>query len=744
MSQWIRSSRLVRIICGCLASVGIVLSTVLAQSHTFHEKLALLPNGSESRGRSYPSRRNSGGNDGTNPNVAAIYSRFSSEQQDAKSIEDQVRECRERATQDGFSVSHNNEFADHAVSGTKLRRDGLDQLLDAARSGQFQVLYFHSLSRLARESVISMPMLKELVYVYRIRVISLTEGLDTNRQGWEVNATFSSLHHEQFIKDLSANVHRGQVGTVMARFSIGDYRFGYSSEPSPGGEMIGRGGNMKPRKVYVIVPEEAEWVRQIFNWYVVERRTLSWIIRTLNQMKVPKDHRSSTVTWTRAPVIKILRSPKYIGLWGWGRCKNTRNPSTGTVHQEERPEEETIQWCREFPELRIIEDEIYDAAQKRLNESNETCKSVRGSNGQLHGSTGKHCHGQHLLASMVQCAGCGSKLYVGGSHGNYLFCPGARDGICGCKTQLPRDRAEQYLLKAVGERVLANPTWMEAVYESLKQSWQKNLVARPDNDRNIQKLIDDCDRVIQRLVNSIETSDEPDPAISQRLRERRAERNELVIRQRQMTKPPATLQIEPTREWCVQQMTKLGEVLRTSTPAAVEAFRCLLDGPIVVEEVPVPGRKRRFWRGTFSLRLGRIAAAVVPDLRQEIENLTDDSELLEAVTLDFRAVTKTEQQGDIAWQMAENGLQCQEIAKFLDVSLSRVTMILKEAAVKRGIAGFDGRLREASWSKKNQRPDDVQDEVLRLSKESRPDAEIASKLNLTVKTVRQIISIVGK
>ena len=688
-------------------------------------------------------RQGSAGNGSADPKVAAIYSRFSSEQQDAKSIDDQERECRQRATQDGFPVPSNNVFADHAVSGTKLRRGGLDLLLGAAKSGQFQVLYFHSLSRLARESVITMPMLKELVYVCRIRVISLTEGLDTDRPGWEIPATFSSLHHEQFVKDLSANVHRGQVGTVMARFSIGDYRLGYSSVPSPSGEVIGRGGNMKPRKVYVIVPEEAEWVRRIFEWYVVERQSLGWIIRELNRMKAPKDHRSSTATWMRAPVIKILRSPKYIGLWPWGRLKNQRNPLTGKVSQEERTEEEASPWLRAFPELRIIEDEQYYRAQKLLDESNENCKIVRDSKGRLKGSTGKHSHGQHLLASVVQCARCSSKLYVGGSNGDYLFCPGARDGICECKTQLRRDRAEQFLLNAIGERVLGNPAWQVAVYQSLLKSWRQNLVARPDEERELQKLIDDLDRGIQRLVDSIEQSDEPDPEVTKRLSERRRERNELVLRQRQMAKPPAVLQTEPTREWCDQQLVKLGEVLHSTNPAAVEAFRDLLDGPIIVEEVPVADRKRRYWQGTFVLRLGRVAAVMVPGLRNDVENVANESELVETVTLDFRAPTKTEQQGDIAWPMWEAGHQCQEIANKLGVSVQRVTAIIKAAAKKRGIASPDGRLREAAWKERNTRVPNVQEEVIRLSKAGLTVAEVAKRVKLKEPTVRQIISIVG-
>ena len=85
--------------------------------------------------------------------------------------------CGEQAARDGLVIESAFEFVDHAVSGTKLRRAGLDQLLTVARQRGFQVLYFHSLSRLARESVITMPMLKEPVYVHQVRVISLTESL---------------------------------------------------------------------------------------------------------------------------------------------------------------------------------------------------------------------------------------------------------------------------------------------------------------------------------------------------------------------------------------------------------------------------------------------------------------------------------------------------------------------------------------------------------------------------------------
>ena len=720
--------------------VGIVLSTVSAQPAGFGQWSALPPKTAPDCRSQAKRRRDSA--DESCAKVAASYARFSSSQQNESSLTDQQRTCRERAERDGFRIDPAFEFEDSAVSGTKLRRTGLDELLEAAKAGRFHVLYFHSLSRLARESVISMPLLKELVYVHRIRVISVTEGVDSDTDGWDMLATMFSIQHERYLKELAANVHRGQVGTVQARFSAGDYRFGYNSVPSPGGETTGRGRNSKPKMVYVICEEQAEWVRRIFHWFVVERQPLSWIVRELTRSNVPKDHRSSTKSWHRTLVIRILRSPKYIGLWSWGLLKNHRNPLTGKVHQEERSEEETSRWVREFPELRIIEDETYDAAQKLLDESEEQCSRFRKKTGQLCGS-GKGSRGQHLLGNLIQCRSCGKYLYVGGANGKYLCCPGARDGICNCKTQLPRALAEKLILNAIGERILANPIWSEAIYEFVLKSWKQNLASRPDEENELRKQIEVCDRRIEHLVDEIESSEEPDPGLRRRLQERRAERSALAVRDRQLQKPPEALQTEPTREWSDQQLMKLGEVLRSATPAAGEALRNILVGPIVLEQIPVEGRKRCFWRGTIVLRLGKAARTVVPAL--SCAGVTsDESELTETITLDFRKKSKTEEQGDIAWPLSEKGMKYQDIGKHLGVSFQRVTAIMKAAAAKRGIASSDGRLREASWSKRNERMGNIQDEVMRMHREGMPDAEIAKQVGLTANTVGQIISLLWR
>ena len=118
----------------------------------------------------------------------ASYSRFSSPLQSKESNADQQRKCRKAARLKGCVISPELEFSDSVVSGTKRHRAGLDAMLEAARTGQFRALYVDSLNRLSRESVIRLSILKDLVYNHKIRIISVTEGIDSNDIRWDLIA----------------------------------------------------------------------------------------------------------------------------------------------------------------------------------------------------------------------------------------------------------------------------------------------------------------------------------------------------------------------------------------------------------------------------------------------------------------------------------------------------------------------------------------------------------------------------
>lgn len=136
------------------------------------------------------------------PELAASYSRFSSDQQREESSSDQQRRCRDAACANGHSIVPAREFQDAATSGTKRQRKGLTAMLKATSLGSFSTLYLFSLSRLARECTSTLSLLKTLVSKYKIRVISITDGMDTNVANWELTAAIMSCVGEQSVDAL--------------------------------------------------------------------------------------------------------------------------------------------------------------------------------------------------------------------------------------------------------------------------------------------------------------------------------------------------------------------------------------------------------------------------------------------------------------------------------------------------------------------------------------------------------------
>jgi hypothetical protein len=134
--------------------------------------------------------------------------------------------------------------------------------------------------------------------VLKVRTVCIDEGIDTTtNDSWELLAGFFGFQNEQYLRALAKSVFRGQEGIVLDCLCVGDYCFGYKSEPIPGSEQQRKGRNPEPKKRYIIQPEEAAWVCKIFEWFVLEKRSLRWIARQLTRSGAPKDHRSSIKDW---------------------------------------------------------------------------------------------------------------------------------------------------------------------------------------------------------------------------------------------------------------------------------------------------------------------------------------------------------------------------------------------------------------------------------------------------------------
>ncbi|HEY1600288.1 MAG TPA: recombinase family protein [Pirellulales bacterium] len=672
--------------------------------------------------------------------AAASYSRFSSQLQDEASIETQQQKCREAAARDGNAIGQHLEFADRAVSGTKLDRDGLNALMAAAEAGEFNTLYFFSLSRLARESVISMPILKRLVHVQRIRVISVSEGVDSAREGWEMVAQILSMQHERYVKELSANVLRGQEANVKNKLSVGDYCFGYTTVPVPGSEQTRRGRHARPRMTYVIEPEEARWVQQIFTWFVEERRSLRWIVRELNRQGAPKDHRSTTTSWHHQYIPRLLSNSKYVGRWSWGLLQNVRDPSTGTVSQDVRPAEQSDQWERHFPELRIVDDETFGAAQRLLTEN----AARRAHRHRDDGTFSRQQRGgavdspSHLLSGLIVCGECGRTFHVGGAHGKYLFCPGYHQGVCRCQTTLNRQLAESLVLAEISARIFDNPLWLDSVVRLSLDAWERRQRWLPDELRSTENRLEEVTRKIGRLIDTLENQKIPDSDVQDRIAERRAERRELMQRLTILRASADELPTAPTRSWILEQLHRIHEVLANRTPAAAFALRELVGGRITVEEVRRDKAKRYFLTGTFDPNLSRaMTLLAIPGSGDG-----DGKEGTSAVTIEFVRPDSLAADADQAKRLVDAGLSNKEIAKKLGCSQANITKLLKHWSQINGIELGSGHSRRAQRRRDELEPAlyrDIADRVKQLVDGGCQRQQIAAILNCDMATITKAV-----
>ena len=80
--------------------------------------------------------------------IAALYARYSSDNQRAESIVAQLRASREYCRQRGYTII--KEYADEAMTGTNDQRPQYQQMLADAEAGMFEIIVFHKVDRSAR------------------------------------------------------------------------------------------------------------------------------------------------------------------------------------------------------------------------------------------------------------------------------------------------------------------------------------------------------------------------------------------------------------------------------------------------------------------------------------------------------------------------------------------------------------------------------------------------------------------
>jgi len=316
----------------------------------------------------------------------ALYARYSSPMQSPKSIPDQLRDCHRLIANLGGQVQA--EYTDAKHTGKiATSRSGLQALLTDCRRGRHTAVCVESLDRISRNRTHLSQIYDELEY-YGIPVLTIQEGGRVDDVHIALKATMNAI----WMKDLAAKTRRGQRGVIEAGRQIGTPAYGYRlANVIENGQII--------RGIREIDPETGPIVQKIFELYTsgMSGRALA---HYLNEEGIPPPRRARR--WTYNVLIgfnarsTILTNWIYKGLLVYGATERVLNPVTGRYKFRPRPQDK---WdITPVPELRLVDDDTWDAAQEHMLATSRPRKHFH-KQGLLH-------EGHYPLTPLLRCSRC--------------------------------------------------------------------------------------------------------------------------------------------------------------------------------------------------------------------------------------------------------------------------------------------------------------------------------------------------
>ena len=459
----------------------------------------------------------------------ALYARYSSDQQSAASIEDQLRICRERAEREGWHVVHS--YQDAAISGASMiLRPGIQSLLQDAQAGKFDIVIAEALDRVSRDQADVATLYKHLQFA-RVPLVTLAEGEIS-----ELHVGLKGTMNALFLKDLAKKTHRGQRGRVEKGFSAGPVGYGYRTvrRLSSEGELV--------RGECRIEPSEAPIVERIFREFAAGKSPRA-IARDLNRDGIPgpsgRPWSDTTIRGKPKLGIGILHNEMYVGVRVWNRKQAVKDPRTGQTVRRPNPDSE---WVRvEVPGLRIVSDDMWQAVKRRRDVLVEQYKPL------LDGLRAAQASRMHrarrpvtLLSGLVECGVCGGTVGLA-VNGRFGCINHHRRHICANNRTILRKKLEERALAGLRERLVSPEKVQAAVAAYAEHINRENREQRVQIEAD-RRALDKIERAIAGIMTAIE-----DGLYQPKMKARMAEleRQKAEIATRMASAPQAVPDVHP-------------------------------------------------------------------------------------------------------------------------------------------------------------------------------------------------------
>ena len=245
-------------------------------------------------------------------------------------------------------------YVDEGLTGTKIdKRDSFIEMMRDAKRGKFDLICTKEVSRFARNTLDSLSCTRELLN-YGVAVLFENDNLNTVDEDCDFRlTTMASLAQEESRKT-SERLKFGfresvKKGTVLGNDSIWGYR--------------------KEKGKLVIVPEEAEMVRTIFDLYANENLGVRAIAKILSDSGLRNTNGNP---FSFSTIKGILVNPKYKGFYCGNKTHKVHFLSNEIAYV---PKDEWVVYEDHEKVPPIVSAELWDKANRKLKERSEKMSS---------------------------------------------------------------------------------------------------------------------------------------------------------------------------------------------------------------------------------------------------------------------------------------------------------------------------------------------------------------------------------
>ncbi|MCM0648434.1 recombinase family protein [Clostridium swellfunianum] len=403
-------------------------------------------------------------------NTAAIYARYSSDNQRDESIDAQVRAIEEYTKRNNIKIV--KIYADKAKSATSDRRPEFQQMIKDSALGLFNTVIVHKLDRFSRDKYDS-AIYKRKLRANGIKLISIVENLDGSPESVILESVIEGMA-QYYSANLAREVMKGMKETAyQCRHTGGQPPLGY---------------NVDVEKKYIINEAEAEIVRKIFDMYI-NGYSYANIIDYLNE----KDWKTKAGnTFGKNSIYSILDNEKYSGVYVFNKSSKKDVFGKRNSHLF-KDNSEVIRVDGGMPA--IVSKDTFEKAKEMM----VARKKAPGAN---------KAKEIYLLSGLIFCGECGSAMQGNRRKPNNK--PMYVSYRCGSRTQkrdcdnkeIRKEYIEEFVLSELEKHIL-NDNAIPILVEKINLHIQEQASKEKVSTEVMLKELEDIDKQINNIVSAI-------------------------------------------------------------------------------------------------------------------------------------------------------------------------------------------------------------------------------------------------